>query len=767
MSDGLRVLIVEDAVPAADLAVRQLAQGGIHCTHRQVAVEKDFRAALRRFRPHLILADLVLPGFDGLTALDIARRELPDAPFIFLSDMRGEEHAVEAMRRGAADYVLKSSPARLVPAALRALRDLSKRARQRTADREAGEKEQRLHEQQQERIARLTRMLQMQGGINAAVLRIRDREDLLREACRLALQVGGYEHAMICLVAPDGRHARPWYRLGMAPDHVDNFNFTIGDGTEPDTSLVGRALRTGEITVSTDLTQSEPPVAGRLDLLERGFHSVVALPLSVDGARIGVLSLASRESDLLSDEELRLLQDMIANLSFALQYRQKETAVQYLAYYDPLTGLAKRGLFCERLDELLRNHVGPEAAPTVVAFDVMNLSNVNDSFGRHVGDLLLQRVAERLKHHIDDDERLGYLGGGTFVMLPSQLEVSADNVTTLLENTVFRDVFHIEGRAIRTSFKSGLAHHPLDGEDANTLTQRAEAALKQAKESGEQYLHFQIQMHSDIAERLALEHKLRVALDEKQFLLHYQPQINVATGRIEGVEALLRWHDPDEGLMHPTLFLPVLESSGMIVPVGEWVLHEAVKECRRWHEMGLGPVRIAVNVSAQQVRRRTFVDHVLAAAANCASGGFGVDLEITETGLLHDMEGASRKLRELRAAGMRIAIDDFGTGYSSLGLLSKLPVDILKIDRSFISGLPADRASGTLVSSIIGLASAFNLVVVAEGVETLGQLEQLRRLKCDYAQGYLHSRPVPSAELERMLAAQTLGAGGKVSRRRG
>lgn len=762
MADGLRVLIVEDTVAAAELAMlRQLVKGGIPCIHRQVVTEKDFRAALRRFRPHLIVAELVLSEFDGLTALDIARRELPEVPFIFLSRTRGEEHAVEAMRRGAVDYVLKSSPARLVPAALRALRDVSERARQRTAEREAAEKEQRLHEQQRERIARLTRMLQMQSGINAAVLRIREREDLLREACRLALQVGGYEHAMISLVAPDGRHARPWYRLGVAPDHLDKFNFAISDGTEPDTSLVGRALRTGEITISTDLTKSEPPVAGRLELLERGFHSVVALPLTVDGARIGVLSLASRESDLLSDEELRLLQDMIANLSFALQYRQKETAVQYLAYYDPLTGLAKRGLFCERLDKLLRNHVGPEAAPTVVAFDVMNLGNVNDSFGRHVGDLLLQRVAERLKHHIDDDERLGYLGGGTFVMLPSQLEVSADNVTTLLENTVFRDVFHIEGRAIRTSFKSGLAHHPLDGEEASMLTQRAEAALKQAKESGEQYLHYQIQMHSDIAERLALEHKLRVALDEKQFLLHYQPQINVATGRIEGVEALLRWHDPGEGLMHPALFLPVLESSGMIVPVGEWVLHEAVKECRRWHAMALGPVRIAVNVSAQQVRRRTFVDNVLAAAGDCVSDGFGVDLEITETGLLHDLEGASRKLRELRAAGMRIAIDDFGTGYSSLGLLSKLPVDILKIDRSFISGLPSDRASGTLVSSIIGLASAFNLVVVAEGVETHGQLEQLRRLKCNYSQGYLHSRPVPAAELERMLAAQTMRAGRK------
>jgi diguanylate cyclase (GGDEF)-like protein len=753
--DTLRVLIVEDATTAAELTRRQLVKGGIACNYLTVACEHDFREALTRFAPQLILSELVLSRLDGLTALEIARRELPEAPFIFISGTSGEDRAVEAMRRGAADYVLKTNAAvRLVPAVLGALREVGARARQRALEQQVREKEQHLHDQQQERIGRLTRMLQMQSGINAAVVRIRDREELLREACRLALQVGGYEHVMVLLVAPDGHHATPWYGLGMDPGFPEKLKFPIGDGTEPDTSLVGRALRTGQITISTDLTQSEPPVTGRLELLERGFHSVVALPLIVDGARIAAISLASRESDLLSDEELLLLQDIVANLSFALQYREKETAVQYLAYYDPLTGLAKRGLFCERLDKLIQNRVGPEATPTIVAFDVMNLSNVNDSFGRHVGDLLLQRVAERLKHHVDDDERIGYLGGGTFVMVPLESEVSADNVTTLLDNTVFRDVFHIEGRAIRTSFKSGLAHYPVDGEDAGTLTQRAEAALKQAKESGEPYLHYQIQMHSDIAERLALEHKLRIALDEHQFLLHYQPQINVASGRIEGVEALLRWHDPDEGLMHPALFLPVLESSGMIVAVGEWVLHEAAKDCRRWQRLGIGPVRVAVNVSVQQVRRRTFVDTVLAASEHCVTDGFGMDLEITETGLLHDMEGASRKLRELRNAGMRIAIDDFGTGYSSLGLLSKLPVDILKVDRSFISGLPAERASVTLVSSIIGLASAFNLSVVAEGVETLGQLEQLRRLRCNYSQGYLHSRPVPTQELERMLSAQ-------------
>ena len=864
MLKGLRVLIVEDDAADADLAIRELGAAGIESVHVRVDSEGSFRAALSSFAPHIIISDFSIPGFDGLAALQIAVHEAPDVPFIFVSGTLGEERAIQALHHGAVDYVLKTNPARLVPAVKRALREVIERVRRRNAERRIRDSEQRLrdivdtvqdwiwelnaegrfvfsseaitgilgftskelvgssyqgylHEedrelfaltlgeltarqrtaagiqtrwrhadgtyrwlegnlvvltaadgqvtgfrgthrdaterrQQQARIGRLTRMLQLQSAINSAVVRITNRDELLREACRLALQVGGYERAMVVMVTRDGRHAVPWHSAGDPPTPIPSEReFPISDGTEPDTSLIGRSLRTGEITYCADLLQSEPQVAWRAELLSAGFKSVVALPLSVDGARIGVLSFASRESDLLGDEELILLQDMLATLSFGLQYRQKEHDAQFLAYFDPLTGLAKRALFCERLDASLKKREGPESAPTVVAFDVVHLSNVNDSFGRHVGDLLLQRVADRLKHHLDDDERIGYVGGGTFVVVLPLDETSAESVTSLLESTVFRDVFDIEGRAIRASFKTGLARYPGDGEDGNTLVQRAEAALKQAKESGEPYLHYQLQMHSDIAQRLALEHKLRIALDEQQFVLHYQPQVNIATGRIESVEALLRWNDPQQGLVLPERFLAVLEASGMIVAVGDWVLQRAVEDCLLWRRMRLSPVRVAVNVSAQQIRRRTFVDQFLAASARCTAEGFGLDVELTETGLLHDVDGASRKLRELRASGMRIAIDDFGTGYSSLGLLSKLPVDLLKIDRSFISGLPDDPASVTLVSSIVGLASAFQLTAVAEGVETMQQFELLRRLRCNHSQGYLHSVPVAAREIEQML----------------
>jgi diguanylate cyclase (GGDEF)-like protein len=743
---GLRLLIVEDVIAEAEIAVRHLVSGGISCIPRTVADELQFRAALKQFRPHVILSDFTLPAFDGLAALDIARQEAPDVPFIFLSGTIGEERAIEALQRGAVDYVLKTNPARLVPAVRRALREVQERARRRAAERE---------------IARLTRSLKMQSGINGAVIRIRDRDELLREACRLAYEVGGYDRAAMFIVVADGRTATPWYSLGVGPPPGRTLPvITIGDGTEPDTTLTGRALRTGEIALCADLARTEPPIASRERLLEVGLRSLVALPLIVGGVRVGALALGSRETHVVGDEELSLLQDIAANLSFALRYLQQEGKAQYLTSFDPLTGLAKRALFCQRLDQRLRNRAALESTPTVVAFDVMHLSKVNDSFGRHAGDLLLQVVAKRLKYHVEDDERIGYLGGGTFVLVLPQDGNSAESVTTLLENTVFGEPFHIEGRVLRTSFRSGIARSPADGKDGNTLAQRAEAALMQAKEAGEQYLHYQIEMHSDIAERLALEHRLRAALDERQFVLHYQPQMSLATGLIEGVEALLRWQDPERGLVFPGQFLPVLESSGMIVTVGEWVLRQAAEDCLRWRRAGLGPLRIAVNVSAQQIRRRSFVEQVLAAAQPCLGDGCGIDLEITETGLLHDVEGASRKLRELRTAGLRVALDDFGTGYSSLGLLSKLPVDLVKIDRSFITGLPQDKASVTLVSSVIGLASAFGLRVVAEGVETQGQLEILRAMGCNQSQGYLHSRPVAGEQFEKLLREQRDGRSG-------
>ena len=567
--------MVQDAADA-ELAARQIAAGGILIERRLVGAEAGFREALRTFRPQVILSDYLLPGFDGLSALEIARRSARDVPFIFLSAPIGEERAIEAMRRGAADFVFKSQLERLAPAIRCAMEEAAKRRRRRLAER-----------------------------------RIRRREQRLRS----------------------------------------------------------------------------------------------------------VIDTAQRR--------------------------------------DPLTGLANRALYCRHLDERLRAARDPESAFAVAAFDVHNLSVINDSYGRHIGDALLQGLAERLREHVSEEERIGYLGGGTFALVVPRL--GPENGARLLESAVFSEQFSIEGRTVRATYRCGIARSGHEGDDGGMLVQKAEAALAEAKKSGETLMIYREQMHREIAERLALEHRLRIALDERQFELYYQPQVELPSGRIRVVEALLRWRDPERGVIAPGEFLPVLESSGLIVAVGRWVLEQAADACRRWHSSGVGPIRVGVNVSALQLRRRAFIEQTLELVQGLPGEESGLEVEITETALLQDLKTSRRRLERLRQAGVRIAIDDFGTGYSSLALLPRLPIDALKIDRSFIQGLPADRPSVTLVSSIIGLARAFGLEAVAEGVETAGQLEMLRALECNRSQGFLHGRPVPGDEIERMLLSSANG----------
>ena len=609
-------------------------------------------------------------------------------------------------------------------------------------------------ERQQTDIALLTRVLKMQSAINSAVLRIRDQNLLLQEACRVAVDVGRYNSAVVWRVDPGARNARPGFRAGAEVPKIAPDLLPIGDGKERDASLTGRAMRTGEVSVCCDLTRSEPPLVGREELYANGIRSVVALPFMVDGVPVGALTLTSRDSGLVRDDELVLLQDIAASLSFALRSQQRADTAEYLAHYDPLTGLAKRSLFCRRLDDMLRTRLGPEQAPTVTVLDIDHLNNFNDSFGRHFGDLLLQQIAERLRQQAGGDERVGDLGGGTFVLAGPGIVGADPGVASLLEKTVFAQSFLIEGRSVRVSCHSGVARYRIDGEDGGTLVQKAEAALKHAKETGEQYLHYKLEMRSEIAERMVLEHRLREAIDEQQFEIYYQPQVNIVSGHIESLEALLRWNHPQHGLMLPARFLPVLESSGLIIPVGKWVVQRALQDCDRWRRVGLRPVRVAVNVSAVQFRGRDFIDFMLDLVKDWPRDprGFGIDLEITETALLQDIDGAGRQLRELRAAGIRVALDDFGTGYSSLGLLSKLPVDLLKIDRSFVKGLPGDHTSMTLTRTIIGLASAFGLLTVAEGVETADQFKLLRLLNCDQSQGYFHCPPVSVRRIDQLLA---------------
>lgn len=717
--ESIRVLFVEDEASEAELASRELSAVKIAHTAQRVAAEDALRAALKDFKPTIILSDFSMPGFNGLRALAIARECAPEIPFIFLSGTIGEDVAIEAMRLGAVDYVLKTKLARLGPVVRRALSEAAAKA---------------VAKRQEREIARLTGVLRMLSGINGAVVRIRDRQELLEEVSRLAVSMGGYIGALVSLQNLKTRALEPHAWHGTNRE-------TAAKVCELIAQRVTRELQAGRLSAKA----VKPLELGSGEAGAQAWASgrMVALPLVVDNTVIGTLAVWAEAAGPAGEDEMRMLGEVAANVSFALQYVQQDNRVKLLSYFDVLTGLAKRSLFCQRLGRLL----GP-ARWTVVVVDIENFSGVNDSFGRHEGDHLLQLLGDRLKRAVASTDQLGHLQGGTFALVQEGAREGAELSERL--NQVFAHPFLLGEKSVPVTARSGFAVYPRDSRDAEGLLEKAEAALRAAKLSGERRGHFNAQQHSARLARVALERKLRVAVERKQFELHYQPKVDVKTRRIEGVEALIRWRDPDSGPVTTGTFLPILESSGLIVEVGEWVIEQAALDCQHWRELGLPGVRVAVNVSPMQLRHASLVECVLEHTQGWASSEWGLDVEITEGALGEESPGHKGKLERLRAAGVKVAIDDFGTGYSSLGRLEGLPIDTLKIDRTFVQGMGTARGK-KLVAIMISLARAFGLTVVAEGVENQSELDALWELGCDQSQGFLHSKAVTRDEFADLL----------------
>ena len=734
----IRVLLVEDAPAEAELTIRQLHTGGLNCECLRVETPERFAAALREFNPDVILSDFTLPHFSGPSAIKIASELSRDTPFIFVSGTIGEERAIEALRCGAVDYVLKDNLSRLVPAIRRALEEVEARRQRRSQDAQ---------------IARLTRVLRMLSGVNALMLRTRQPEEMLQEACRLAVSVGGYAVAIIALKQPGG-HAIQTAAAGTDPARTEQLRGVIADSIERGTSVIGEVLKTGTSYICKDTGEFPTLPNPSANREQTKLQPAVVLPIFLARNAVGVLVVAAPDAGTLSGEELAMLREVASNLSFALQYLQKETRVRFLSHFNAQTGLAKRALFCARIGRKLGQLTHNSAQLAIAVIDIEHLSVINDSFGRHTGDLLLQQVADRLRRRFRHTQLLAQLGGGTFAAAlqiqggtSEALEALHDHIEAL-----FAEYFEIDERKIPVTVRSGLAIYPENGNDANALVTNAEAALRNAKAKGERALHYNAEAHSEAMANLALQHKLRIAIEKQQFELHYQPKVNVKKRTIEGVEALIRWRDPESGLVSPAAFLPLLEATGLIVEVGDWVLRQAATDCQRWRRDGLPGIRVAVNISPVQLNHPDFLKRFFEVTQSWADPTCGLDVEIVEGMLLGDSGVAVRKLERLRAGGVRIAVDDFGTGYSSLSRLSELPIDTLKIDRCFISRLPDERSGRTLVSTIISLARAFDMTVVAEGVETEEQIGALWNLGCDEAQGHLLSPAVPFNEIAHLLA---------------
>ncbi|HYD79711.1 MAG TPA: EAL domain-containing protein [Paucimonas sp.] len=857
---AIRILMVEDEPTDMELALRHLRREGVAVEMRRVETPEDFIAGLEDFKPNLILSDYSLPRFDGFSALSIASRQVPDIPFIFLSGKIGEENAIEALKRGAIDYVLKTNLNRLAPAVRRALEESRTRAAHRHAesrfrdlieyaphaivvlnqrgeieivnaqaemlfgyrrDELAGRKSDILfsgpfpawadklrtgarrpekstaqaltfeargrrkggaefpaevsfsplqtedglwissvirdvsaRKEQEGRIARLSRIHAALAAINNAIVRIRERKLFLDEACRIAVEAGQFAAAWIGMLDTKTLRIVPVASCGVGSEFLGDLEVSMDERLPIGHGPSGVALRTRSGSMVQDIESDQRAAPWRTALLERGFLSACAMPLLIDGRPVGSLVLYARQKNVFDDEDLRLLSMVAADISFALDHFSKEEQLNYLAYFDPLTGLPNRSLFQDRLAQLIAAETDKQRGSVAIVFlDLDRFRNINASFGRLATDGLLREVARRLRDALPDSGCLARIHADCFAFVLKDVKDEAD-VIALLERRVAASlaepVAALE-KDVRISATAGIVLYPADGRDVDTLLRNGEAALKNAKAARVPYLFYTAAMNARAAEKLSIENRLRRALELEQFVLHYQPKVDMASGKIAGLEALIRWQEPGGGLVPPEKFIHILEETGLIVDVGYWVIAAAHRQARAWAARGIDPPRIAVNVSQLQIRQKDFVRHILRLLGVAYDGG--LELEITESLFMQgeDQESARNKLARLRERGITMAIDDFGTGYSSLSYIAHLPIDTLKIDRSFVADMATSTDHMAIVSTIISLAHALNLKVVAEGVETEEQCHLLKSLECDQVQGYLYGRTAPPEEIEARL----------------
>jgi diguanylate cyclase (GGDEF)-like protein/PAS domain S-box-containing protein len=597
------------------------------------------------------------------------------------------------------------------------------------------------------RIIHLNRVHAMLSGINTLIVRVRGRDELFNEACRIATDEGGFKMIWIGLVDRTLQKIVPVAAVGVRDEFMTQIRdrFTLLEGTAFSNTMTARAVRSAKPAVSNNL-ETDTSVFYFKEHFAAGVRSMAVFPLIIADVVVGVVALYAFEIEFFHADEMKLLTELTGDIAFAIDHIEKQERLDYLAYYDVLTGLANRALFLERTGQYIRGAAaGKRGKLALFLIDLERFKNINDSLGRPAGDLLLKQVAAWLSQAVGDASLLARLDADHFgIVLPDVKHVR--DAMRLLKRTMLAFLSHpfqLNDAVFRIAAKVGVAICPDDGADADTLFKNAESALKKAKLSGEKFLSYSHNMTVSVAGRLTLENQLRQALERKEFVLFYQPKINLVSGAVTGAEALLRWNDPLTGLVPPNRIIPILEETGLMHDVGRWALNEAVATYRRWCTSGLKAVCIAVNVSPMQLRNRGFVNEIRQAIGDDPIAAAGLELELTESLIMEDVRVSIASLKAIRALGVRIAIDDFGTGFSSLSYLARLPVHTLKIDRSFVIDMGASPEGLALVSTIINLAHSMKLNVVAEGVETEEQSRLLRLLNCDETQGYWFGRPVP------------------------
>ena len=613
--------------------------------------------------------------------------------------------------------------------------------------------------EQRRQVASLNRIHEVLEAINSAILRIRDRQELLDETCRIA--VG------------EGRFPRAW--VGMFAEHRESLRRVSAAGGRR--SAAGRGNREGAGRLAVDgsaglaaLAAGEGPywvgdtAAARAgDWLcaeadDDGYRSLLLLPLGVEGETVGVLALYSHQREFFGPEERRLLEDLAADAGLGLEHIDKERRLDAIAHYDPVTGFPNRSLFLDRLGHALDREAqeGRTTAVLALGIDHEELARINFAFGRGVGDAALRDIGERLESVLRDRDTVARLSGHEFGLLLEDLSQPEDAAGVAVK---VMDLFPLnlrEGEAdICIQARAGGAVYPEDGRNALALLEHAEMALRGSIHEAPGICTFYTpDLDGAYRRRQTLERELRSVLNRDELSLAYQPVVDLASGRVVAVEALLRWRNPALGEVSPAVFVPLAEDSGLIVAIGAWALGEACRQLGAWREAGIEGLTMAVNVSARQLLDPELVAQV---EARTREAGFAPDclaLEVTETAVIQDVAAASVHLSALRDLGIKISIDDFGTGYASLSYLSRLPAQQIKIDRTFLHAGADGGPEVPVIRAVISLGESLGLAVVAEGVETAEQLALLRRLGCPFVQGNAIAPALPGDRVPEVIRSR-------------
>ena len=471
--------------------------------------------------------------------------------------------------------------------------------------------------------------------------------------------------------------------------------------------------------------------------------------------------IRAAEGQAVTDDHILMLQQANAHLVTATieahklteQVQAAKDNLEHLVHHDVLTDLPNRALLQDRLGQAIELARRQGRRLAVMFMDLDQFKHINDALGHAVGDQLLQSVAQRLIGGVRHSDTVSRQGGDEFVLLLPYIEHAEDAMLSAQKVlAALAPPHHIDGHELHIGASIGISIYPEDGQDAETLIKCADSAMYHAKENGrDNYKFFEQSMNVRAVERQSIEASLRRALERQEFVLHYQPKINLLSGMIVGIEALVRWQHPQRGLLEPAQFVPIAEDSGLILPIGRWVLREACLQARAWQDAGLPPITVAVNTSALEFRAKDFLENVRVTLEESRLEPRYLELELTESVLMRDAEATGSVLHALADLGIKLAVDDFGTGYSSLSYLRQFPIDTLKIDRSFVSRMSHNLDDAAIVSAVISMAKALRLRVIAEGVETAEQLAFLLAKHCDEGQGYFFGRPMAAAALASLL----------------